>query len=131
MTSELQYKISDGGKAESSWPDEQGDCTVRAYANVSGISYDLAHEALKILGGREDYDYGYFHDFAEKTGTLHPVDDTRYSYTIIDMLRKYHTGHYIFKIPSHVFAIIDGVVIDDQPPYFDDMKTMAIWEYKL
>jgi hypothetical protein len=96
--------------------DELNDCTVRALANATGLTYESSHELL-AESGRKQYKGHYIHTLydaivskgvwvkdcaAGKVSTI----------TVARFISENPTGSYICLIRGHVFAVVDGVVHD-------------------
>jgi len=111
--------------------DERHDCTVRALACAKGISYDEAHACMNAYG-RESrrgvknatltvaYESAGF-KMAAIFGTTkkarflkhcHPDVPNFKGTTLKKLLPILGKGRYIVGIRGHVFAVVDGVVMD-------------------
>lgn len=118
---------------------ERNDCCVRALANATGLDYLEAH-VIAARYGRPDrsrmphrstvtmFDaYGTRQDLVEKARG-HVIERPAYrggSYvrvtkvgrvTLARFLAAYPRGTYVCHIRGHVFAVRDGVVLDNNEP---------------
>lgn len=94
-------------------PRERRDCTVRATAVVLDIPYADAH-ALLTKHGRKPRQGCYYGKFADKLGLeARPELSCKRLETILPDLQK---GRFVVSIPSHVFAVLDGVIYDLREP---------------
>jgi hypothetical protein len=110
---------------------EANDCTVRALANAAGLPYKLAHKIM-ARAGRENGKGLFFkqwHPVYTRLGfKLQAVYGTtkgaRYikqeiktvpalaGITLENLLPSLKTGRYIVKQRGHVFALVDGKILD-------------------
>lgn len=122
-------------KGVSSFPGESKDCTVRALANALELPYDEVHAEMKAAG-RKNNEGAYNHQFTpvymkhgfkpvcvfgttngamwslkylKQNGieTIHKA-----GITIGRLLPYLAEGRYIVEVKGHVFAVVDGEVID-------------------
>lgn len=116
--------ISDSGRTDSGM-NERNDCTVRAYAAVKGISYQQAHAILFVYGRkmRRGFRVGEF--FNSEFGSPLP----RPAMTVENYVNYIaHSGKWIILISKHVFAVIDGKIIDTNPEYNLSRHVKAAWK---
>jgi hypothetical protein len=109
---------------------ERLDCTVRALAIATGMTYAQAHALCERRGrrcGRR------FH--CEKlagTGVFDGAPVKRHG-TVMSFLKKFPVGRFYVTTSSHSFAVIDGRIWD---MYFDPEKSLgkcrveAAWRVK-
>lgn len=110
---------------------EAKDCTVRALACAKGISYDEAHAHMKAHGrvdrrgvqARPLYD-AYAAAGFELTGIYGTTNKARFMQywfpnvkwhrgtSLKKLLPSLSKGRYIVGMRGHVFAVVDGVVMD-------------------
>jgi hypothetical protein len=119
--------------------EEKDDCSVRALANCTGISYNTAHKIL-ANEGRRDKDSMYMlsftrlllkHQFSMKCfGSTNAAKEQMWYWpqanvgpaqTLLNTLDsgKYNKGRYIFHTKGHIFAVVDGRIIDNSPNMAD------------
>lgn len=96
----------DGGRIAG----EKNDCTVRALMLVTRLTYEQAHEALRRRCGRKN-GHGTWprHAYAEHGGVFKYAEGRP---TLAAVLATLGRGFYILSTKDHVFAVIDGKVID-------------------
>ena len=117
----------------SRYPGETMDCAVRALANATEKTYAECHDIFK-QNGRES-GKGTRHNIVYETFVSNGVrlvcsfgttNDAKYvssvygvpnlaGTTLAKVLKSLHTGKFIVSVRSHVFAVVDGDVIDDRP----------------
>ena len=105
-------------------PHDKGDCTVRALATASGMSYWSAWDLLYKIQGEQNhchfYLFTYLRDYPERMGVRQylPFPATRgvARVKLQDFQRAFPTGRYIVQVASHATAIIDGVCVDSWYP---------------
>lgn len=110
---------------------ESNDCTVRALANSTGMTYDEAHFVMKSCG-REDRKGARLCTVlnAFENLKLKPVfisantEDGRYlrkhfnyqpwddGISLGKAVKRFNKGRYIALVNSHVVALVDGALID-------------------
>ena len=95
---------------------ETNDCTVKAVSRAFGISYEAAHELMRI-SGRENreghYDFRYWaqnQNCSEFFVFLSPAPTLRQFLT-----KQGRSGCWLVAIPGHAFAIQDGQILNDYP----------------
>lgn len=110
------YIETDGGRLGFA-PNEQLDCTVRAFALVSQISYRDAHVMMAKAGRKEGKRMA---DFAAFMKTwCGRICNTRYvrragdcGITLGRYVKDHPTGRYLLRVRGHVVAVVDGVALD-------------------
>lgn len=119
----MTFFKTDAGRALSKRPNSKNDCTVRAVALVWGLSFDNAYELL-ALSGRVPHKRFDFKTWAEGVNKQHgttfqwlsfPAEKGKRRMTPAEFCQSHETGSYILRTAKHVFAVIDGVVLDEQP----------------
>lgn len=106
-------KITLSGRTEQGFAHEKGDCTVRATANILNIPYAESHARLKALG-RKDGKGVCFRLIAQRLGLEElPQFANRTVKAILPQLGK---GRYGILINRHIFAVVDGEIIDSHYP---------------
>jgi hypothetical protein len=107
---------------------ERNDCTVTAFAKVTGLDYAKANQILTLCGRR----YGKGHHIEKivsflKTNTefmlMLGIDSSLYQFTSVPskplsvgylrLAPKVYPGRYLVTIREHAFAMIDGVITDN------------------
>ena len=120
------FQKNDGGRSKSLRPNEKNDCTVRCLAIAFGLQYDLAYDILTAAAGYRPGKGCHFRQWLGKRRTFN-----RYRITWIEFpavkgqqrmnpvifAKTYHRGRYICRTAKHVYAVIDGVVQDNNPEY--------------
>lgn len=113
----LQYpfRFSDGGRSLSKRPRQKNDCTVRAVAIAREMDYDSAYDLLADAGRKcargfhlpewlNDQSWAVKIPFQARKGE-HRMNPATFC-------ESYTDGRYICRTAKHVFAVIDGVLID-------------------
>lgn len=110
------FRQTDGGRALSRRPRQTKDCTVRALALARGLSYDEAYDLLMAAGrgcsrGFHLGDWLKVQSWAKKTSFQAIKGQKRMN--PVRFCAEHPTGTFICKAAKHVFAVIDGVLLDD------------------
>lgn len=116
----LQEKIAfffftDGGRAKYQ-PKESLDCSVRAYAVATQTPYNKSHRLFKDHGRKKRHTTR--HSVTRAVLQDYPLDRPKTRQTVNQFIKLYPQGRYIIGIRGHMFALIDGVVHDNQKPRF-------------
>lgn len=123
---------TDGGRQSSGFFAETKDCTVRSFACVANVPYDVAWDVAKRSGRKNNKGW-----WPEKILTVAQADGlvefvqvpvgaqnvrrynriygfvTKIQYpTVTDVTRRYRKGRYILSTRNHATALIDGVIHD-------------------
>lgn len=114
----VAFRQTDAGRADSRRPRQKNDCTVRALALVLGTQYDDAYDRLKDAGRGcgERFDMVRWlerQDWAKKI--CFPAVKGQPRMNPAEFCRRYPSGTFVCRVAKHVFAVIDGVVMDDSP----------------
>lgn len=123
---------TDAGRARSPRRKlQKQDCTVRALATVSGLSYDEAYKLMK-QAGRESSSRFPFRQFASTSENFRwkafQAVKGKPRLNLLQFCKLHPTGEYVVKISKHVVAVINGVAHDDIEPRWDACVYGA-WEY--
>lgn len=130
------FQASDSGRWQSKRSKQKNDCTVRALVNVTGLPYDEVYELLanavieKKIGRRR----GKPGEKVRKCGQGAHLEHILKPDTVINgwkfrwvpfpavkgqqrmhvdtFLKTEYASRAICRVPKHVYAVIDGVVID-------------------
>jgi hypothetical protein len=136
----LNRKITDAGRSQAGFGQENNDCTVRALAKAGNIDYKLAHEIMAeegrkpnctsnmmcgLLNARDKNLLKYEHVqlakhermFQYAIGFFGPTGEClkfnkMVGPNINQFVQQHPRGRYIVRIKRHVFAVIDGVIYD-------------------
>jgi hypothetical protein len=108
----VNVQLTDCGRSESGFA-ERADCTVRATAAALGIKYDEAHAKLAALG-RKDRARFKFQKHAAALGLETRPDLT--CQTVEKALKEMQRGRFVVRVARHVFAVVNGTVLDMMPP---------------
>ncbi|MBK1671093.1 hypothetical protein CKO28_24095 [Rhodovibrio sodomensis] len=122
MIAEAPFRAEDGGRSTSKRPRQRNDCTVRALAVATGVSYDAAYDELKAAGRKASRKFR-FREWASKSRLggcafaweAFPAVKGQKRMNPERFCRERPHGTYILKTAKHVFAVVDGVVIDEEP----------------
>jgi hypothetical protein len=110
-----QFKPTDAGRAASDRPRQKNDCTVRALALARGIPYDEAYDILKAAGRKCSRGFAFpdwLNSQAWAVKMPFPAVKGRRRMNPATFTKAYPTGVFICRVAKHVFAVIDGVVLD-------------------
>ena len=109
----LNASLTDCGRKQSGYK-ERADCTVRATAAALGIAYPEAHAKLKALGRKNRCA---FHIFApECRKALGLKLKHAGGVPVGAIVPELQVGRYIVEVRHHVFAVVDGKVLDYSVP---------------
>lgn len=114
----VAFQQTDAGRAKSRRPRQKNDCTVRALALARSLHYDAAYDDLKKAGRgcSERFDMARWLNGQEWAKKLpFPAVKGQPRMNPAEFCRRYLSGTYICRSAKHVFAVIDGVVMDDSP----------------
>jgi hypothetical protein len=122
--------IKSDSKGVERFEGEANDCTVRALANVLGAPYPLAHKLLTAAGRKPKRGMLWsqwskvYNRLGIKMVSVHgSTKSARFiarssgvklsqGITIEKMLPLISKGRYIVQVTGHVFAVIDGKILD-------------------
>lgn len=98
---------------------EHGDCSVRAVALTTNVPYETAHIALRVAG-RRNRRGAFENQIIKATRSLGytvdpkviPKQSNGSLYTAKTIGRVYPTGNYLVYTRGHVFALVNGSVLD-------------------
>jgi hypothetical protein len=108
---EIPFQRSDGGRREAGMA-ETRDCTVRAVAIAMCMSYPAAHAKLAALGRKPRRGWPFSPWNAERLGLEHRVN-LKEERTVKSLMPRLAKGRFIVRIAGHVFAVVDGRIIDN------------------
>ena len=110
---------------------ENNDCTVRALSNAMMVPYDVAHDYMRAHGRINNKGVPVFvvnkaytdigiemvgvfgtTILATSISRLHPEVPVYKGLSLKRALKQFNKGKYIFNMRGHVFAVIDGHVVD-------------------
>ena len=97
---------------------ERGDCTVIALSIGLGIPYDVAYRMLAAEGRRPNHGFHLRNWLRERAtaGTIlcgYKVTSVRVPcLTLARVMRDFPRGRFILRKHRHVFAMIDGEILD-------------------
>lgn len=115
----VKFRQYDSGRGESKRSRQKNDCTVRAYAAAFDLPYDEVYDSFAVLGRKCGRGFN-FRDFAKTHPRLRwhsfPAEKGKSRMNPAKFGAAYPTGRWIARTAKHVFAIIDGVVIDTHSP---------------
>lgn len=113
------FERTDSGRSSSRRQREQNDCTVRAVATAFGLDYDDAYDALAEGGRKCSRGFNLskwlaVQGIASVQRLSFPAVKGRRRMNPATFCSQYPVGNYICRVAKHVFAVVDGVVHDDQ-----------------
>ena len=113
---DFPWTKTDAGRGSSKRPKQVNDCTVRALVLTRGLSYDEAYDVLKAAGrecnkrflmvaylSQQPWAHKIAFQAVKGERRMNPVTFTK----------QFSNGVYICRTAKHVFAVVDGVVLDD------------------
>jgi len=111
------------GQDSSLREEEHGDCTVRSLMNSMNVSYNYAHEILRLAGrknGKGFYMTEFLHKCMDGNSLVgYYLKEMHFQnwypgakMTIRKFVEKYNKGRFIVIRKGHAFAVIDGVIHD-------------------
>lgn len=100
--------------------DEKGDCTVRALATATGMSYQAAWDKLYRLQGQKRHTgfrlFDYLREMPDSMGVVRS-----FKYRAVkgkprikarDFVQMHPSGRFLVQVAHHVTAVVDGKLID-------------------
>jgi len=113
------YQYSDGGRSSSKRPKQKNDCTVRALAIATNLTYDDAYDVLAKAGRKCSKGF-HFRDWAKNRTVagyklIHhsfPAVKGQRRMNLASFCERFPNGRYILKTAKHVVAVIDGILMD-------------------
>jgi len=123
----IRIKVVDR-KCGSGYSYEKNDCTVQTLANALHISYDEAHIILKDAGRKDKHRFN-FVAWADKQENLIAMNlhGIRITTGKIGSIFVCAFGTWICKTRGHVFAIVNGIVVDNSTPRLK-APVLNIWQ---
>ncbi len=136
----LPFKLHDGGCHRSSHPHEHSDCTVSAFAIVTGLPYDKVYSILALAGRKPNRGFesdvwlkkmkgrvlgGLFK--AASVRVPSEVDKRKVTLTPDTFRLAYLEGRYVLETQSHTWAYRDGTHYDIALPY--DRPLTGAWRW--
>lgn len=128
----FEYPIAAGKRSSSI--KESKDCTVRALANTSYLSYEESHSLMEMYGRKRNkgaqmkvFDRAYISMGFELMGVYGTtaaakhyrhqknIHDISKGLTLNNALKLLQEGSYIVLVSGHALAVVDGEVIDTFP----------------
>lgn len=94
---------------------ESADCAVKAVASVCDIPYEVAHKALKDAGRKDNHGTkpSIYKKVIESFGyDVFTLRDSG-AKTCVSAEKVLKNGKYLCRVTKHVFAVIDGEIIDN------------------
>ena len=118
----MQIIYTDGGRGSTRYKYiEDNDCTVTALANAVNMPYEQAHGVLEQSGRgirercwMEDGLLVYEKCYGDVITVITAITFFKYGYLLSDFVREHPEGRFIVRQPGHVFAVVDGIVIEDE-----------------
>lgn len=124
------WLASDAGRSASKRPKQKNDCTVRALATVMGLPYDEAYDILAEAGRKCSRGFAFpkwinAQPWAKKHSF--PAVKGQRRMNPATFAQQFPRGRFICQVAKHVFAVVDGVLIDlhENAP---DRCIYAAWE---
>ena len=135
------FRATDAGRKKSERPHSKNDCIVRALAVACDVSFDRAYDVL-AEAGRKHYRPFDFRKWAKSPVPLirlgvrltwHPFPflygEPRMNPA--KFCERVKIGRWILRTVDHVFAVVDGVVYDEQCPTSKRLCIYGAWSCKL
>jgi len=109
-------RIWDAGRSTSRRPKQKDDCTVRALVAAWGDPYDHVYDLLAAAGRKcgRGFNISVWLNARPTLFTKIPFPAVKGQRRMnpVTFVQQYPTGTYICQVAKHVFAVVDGVVID-------------------
>lgn len=112
MKKPVTYKITTPADRYSH---ETNDCSVKALSNSFDVSYVAAHSVLKKFGRKDRHGVAFSAFMTQNNNELFRQkfeEFARPGMTIKTFVNKFNKGTYIVRYTGHVFAVVNGVVLD-------------------
>ena len=141
------YQCSDGGKAQCGLTHERNDCTVRTLAIAAEIPYKEAHSLLASFGRKDGKGFAFGNLDGETVNgykvELHVIKPVKvmakssfYNVEYVKAFKRPTLKAFLasdeakrerlaITVPSHIFAVIDGVVHDS----YKVGSSKRVWNY--
>ena len=94
---------------------EKNNCTVRAFQNAFGTSYEEAYQLLKAHGRKDGKGFLFNSLMYDLKGSYKGIpfkDHYNPRMTVGRFVNTFTSGIFILRYRGHVFAVIDGVIHD-------------------
>jgi hypothetical protein len=107
---------TDAGRSESQRPRQKNDCTVRALASARGLTYDEAYDELKQAGRKCGRGFAIQVWLNAQPWALKlpfPAVKGERRMNPVTFVAQFPLGNFICRSSKHVFAVIDGKVLDE------------------
>jgi len=113
MKKPVAYKIT---TPVDRYSHEHNDCSVKALSNAFNVSYAAAHSVLKEFGRKDRHGVAFSafmmtRNNSELFGQKFE-EFVRPGMTIGTFVNKFNKGSYIIRYTGHVFAVVNGVILD-------------------
>lgn len=101
---------------------DRGDCTVRALANSTGLSWVEAYDYMSERGRRDfcmPNDFTFMRGWLEEDGakwTAVKAVKGKKRQTVLGFAETHPKGRYIIRIANHICACVNGVILDAWNP---------------
>ena len=118
----VPFKHTDGGTSQFN---EYNDCQIRATSLSTGLYYGVVHELARKAGRIRRQRFNTEQVLEMVKGFEFQSHDVCIS--IKEFVKEHPEGEFIARIPSHVFAIIDGVVHDIEGNVRDKDTIVKYW----
>lgn len=122
MKGSATFMATDAGRSQSRRPRQKNDCTVRALALTTGADYDATYDALAEAGRRcsQGFDFRTWAKDGVHNGfrfVWRPFPARRWAWRMnpVTFAMSHPRGRYILRVSKHVFACIDGMLMDTAP----------------
>ena len=117
----FKFVPNDAGRGDSRRSKQRNDCSVRSLSIVTGAPYDVIYDLLASAGRScsRGFDFRKWinsQKIFRFTYLSFPAEKNKARMNPVDFCREYGKGRYIVRTAKHVFAVIDGVVMDTAKP---------------
>jgi len=127
----MKYQYDDGGRVAAGYQGQAGDCTTRAIAIATGLSYQTVYNALNAMGREERFRRPGKTKSSARTGvrkttirkylaglgwTWHPTMRIGSGCTVHLADKELTPGRLIVSVSRHTVAVVDGVIHDTYDP---------------
>lgn len=94
---------------------ERADCSVRALAAAAGYPYETAAKVVAAWGRKSRASMPWSKWVPGMLRNGFEMAPEAAGVTVETALKALPAGRYVFRVPRHVFAVVDGVAHDHKP----------------
>lgn len=126
VKADIYWMYSTGGRSKSVLVDEKNDCAVRTMAHFLNLDYEKAHALLSAMG-RPSKRGIRIKALRAGVASILPVWRVPTGFiTVRDALECMTHGRFAVRTRGHIFAVINGLVLDDGLSSLDQ-RVYEVW----